>query len=73
MRIRLEPQPAYLDPWKGKWVAVKDDEVIGCAESSYELGRMLIDSGLDGPDVATRYVPKDELDGWLPGGFEVVG
>lgn len=65
------PVREFLRPYLGRWVAVKGDEVVASAPTSYELARILIDEGIDGPGVCTEYVFDGEMTfGALGGVFE---
>jgi len=58
---RLEPERrlAALEGWEGKWVAVKDGEVIAAAHNSRDLVPELVAMGERGRGAVAQYVPPE--------------
>lgn len=52
-----EPRPLDLDAWVGKWVAVKDGEVIAQAETSRALVYEVHKLGSRGRGAVAQFVP----------------
>lgn len=51
------PRPAFLDPFEGRWVAVKAGAVIADGPTSSSLIPMLRAMGPDASDAVVEYVP----------------
>ena len=56
---KLEPERrlAALKGWEGKWVAVKDGEVIAAAHNSRDLVPQLVAMGEKGRGAVAQFVP----------------
>jgi len=52
-----ERLPPSLKGWEGKWVAIKDGEVIAAAHNARELVPKLHELGPEGEGAVARYVP----------------